>query len=406
MGTDTAASTSVMSICPMSSSRWRAVRGGAQPLEAREQLGAAGLGGERRDQVRVEPAGAPPAQHPVEVPAALAGHGGAHHPGAVEDQALHPLGVRGGEHGAERAALGGPQDRGPLDAGGVHHGAQVVGPGLERQRLLGADAVGEAHPPLVEQGDPGEATQVLEEPSDRGVLPLDLDVGGEAGDQHDVGALAEGLVGDRRAVGLGVAGLGDPGGVGERGRRRRLLALDDDGGDEAVAPSVPRADHRLALPVVAHRLPRLLDAGGERGLRHEAAAPRGIEELGLGHHPVAVLDEVDQHAEHLRLERDLVVPVDELEGAGVERQRPEPVAHGRNATDRLGPGRGGGGRPGGACHLRGEHVEGAHITSTLTGTPLVSTSNTTDRATDCSTRPRRTSAGASPSISNAIEMRS
>ncbi|HLT16216.1 MAG TPA: hypothetical protein VK007_05895, partial [Acidimicrobiales bacterium] len=42
--------------------------GGAQPLEAREQLGAAGLGGERRDQVRVEPAGAPPAQHPVEVP--------------------------------------------------------------------------------------------------------------------------------------------------------------------------------------------------------------------------------------------------------------------------------------------------------------------------------------------------
>lgn len=132
----------------------------------------------------------------------------------------------------------------------------------------------------------------------------------------------------------------------------------------------------------------------------------GVAQAERAAHRSAGTVEGGEDPEHLRLERDLVVPVDELEGAGVERQRPEPVAHGRNAADRLGPRRGRGGRPGGAGHLLGEHVEGAHITSTLTGTPLVSTSNTADRATDCSTRPRGTSAGASPSTSNAIEMRS
>ncbi len=65
---------------------------------------------------------------------------------------------------------------------------------------------------------------------------------------------------------------------------------------------------------------------------------------------------------------------------------PDPIAGGRPLASRRGP----------AAGDRGQ----AAFTATSTGTPLVSTSNTAERARDCSTISRSLSAGASPLMSN------
>ena len=52
-----------------------------------------------------------------------------------------------------------------------------------------------------------------------------------------------------------------------------------DGRQEAVAPTVDRADQPLALPVVAHGAPSRLDPTGEGGLAHEAVSPDAVEQL-------------------------------------------------------------------------------------------------------------------------------
>ena len=81
--------------------------------------------------------------------------------GAVEDERRDPLGIAGGEEHAERAALGDPEDRGPLAPGRVHHRAQIVHPHLEARRA--GDAIGEAAAPLVKDDQAGEAAESVEE---------------------------------------------------------------------------------------------------------------------------------------------------------------------------------------------------------------------------------------------------
>ena len=61
---------------------------------------------------------------------------------------------------------------------------------------------------------------------------------------------------------------------------------------------------RCSLAAVADRLARGIDAAGQRRLRHDAAAPDRRDHVVLADHAVAVLDQIDQQVEHLRLDRD------------------------------------------------------------------------------------------------------
>src|SRR4051812_39905702 len=98
---------------------------------------------------------------------------------AVEDQSKRAVWIRCRVEGCHRRTLRNAQDYGALRAGGVHHGADVVGSLLERGDLL--DAVGEPGAALVEEdqaGERGDAVACIREPR---VLPEQLDVRDRAG---------------------------------------------------------------------------------------------------------------------------------------------------------------------------------------------------------------------------------
>ena len=132
-------------------------------------------------------------------------------------------GIGGGEQHARRAALRDPVQRRALDARGVHDRLHVVHPLLQRRRA--GHRVGEAGAPLVEDHDPGERAEALEQIGNHRHLPVVLDVRDEARDEDQIEvALAEDLVGDVGVAAERVAGarrLGHP-----RFRRagRRLAA--------------------------------------------------------------------------------------------------------------------------------------------------------------------------------------
>jgi len=116
----------------------------------------------------------------------------------------------------------------------------------------------------------GEGPDGLEEP----VPPR----AGHAHHQALVGQLSEherhvrGLRGRRDGLDRGdVEGSGEDAQVPEQ----RLLG----GGDELVPAAVHRLDEPLRLAVVAQGLAHRLDAGGERGLRHEPVAPDAVGQL-------------------------------------------------------------------------------------------------------------------------------
>ena len=117
--------------------------------------------------------------------------------------------TRSGMLAAASMAIGPPSmiansDR-PLGAGGVQHGAHVVDLLLERRRPRAA--VGHARAAAVEEDQPAERGQPVEEAGDGGVLPEGLDRGEGLRDVHEVArAVADHLVGDRHTV----AGLGVP----------------------------------------------------------------------------------------------------------------------------------------------------------------------------------------------------
>ena len=107
-----------------------------------------------------------------------------------------------------------------------------------------------------------------------------------------------------------------------------IVGLLLDRGDEAVPAAVDGLHDALVPPGVADRLAQLLDPGGQCRLRHEAVTPDGLEQLGLGHHPVPVLDQVGQHVEHLRLDVHELVAAAQLVAGGVEHRVAEAVPHG------------------------------------------------------------------------------
>ena len=72
--------------------------------------------------------------------------------------------------------------------------------------------------------------------------------------------------------------------------------------DEPVAVPTYVADEPLLRTVVADGPPDLLDPGGQRGLRDEPIAPHLVEQLLLGHDPLAVRQQVGEHVERSGLE--------------------------------------------------------------------------------------------------------
>ena len=110
------------------------------------------------------------------------------------------------EQDAHRTALGDPEERRPLGAGGVHHRPHVVDPLLQGRHL--GDRVGQSVAALVEEDQARERAEPLQEVSHRRRLPLELEVGGEAEDEDQVDRpIAHDLVGDRGIAGLGIPGL-------------------------------------------------------------------------------------------------------------------------------------------------------------------------------------------------------
>jgi hypothetical protein len=66
---------------------------------------------------------------------------------------------------------------------------------------------------------------------------------------------------------------------------------------------VRRLDDPLLRTVVTDGAARRLDARRQRRLADEPVAPHVVEQLVLRDDPVAVLDEIGEHAEHLWLDR-------------------------------------------------------------------------------------------------------
>ena len=110
----------------------------------------------------------------------------------------------------------------------------------------------------------------------------------------------------------------DGGPVGQRkGLSRRFLGIRPalhgdlrdtpprtDGPDEAQTFARDRADQPLFFAAVADRLARRIDAAGQRRIRHDAAAPDRCDEIVLADDAVAILHEIDQEIEYLRLDRN------------------------------------------------------------------------------------------------------
>ncbi len=74
--------------------------------------------------------------------------------------------------------------------------------------------------------------------------------------------------------------------------------------DETQSLARDRADQFLASAAIAHRLAGGIDSAGQRRIRNDTAAPNRRDEIVLADDAVAVLHEVNQQVEDLRLDRN------------------------------------------------------------------------------------------------------
>ena len=102
-------------------------------------------------------------------------------------------------------------------------------------------------------------------------------------------------------------------------RRRGLgVAWSVDGADEANPLAWNGADEPLFLAVVADRVPRGVDAAVERRIGDGPAAPYQLDEIVPADDVVAVLQQVDQQVEDLRLCRNQFAITAQLAKIGIE----------------------------------------------------------------------------------------
>ena len=72
--------------------------------------------------------------------------------------------------------------------------------------------------------------------------------------------------------------------------------------DKTDAFTRDRAHKPLLLAAIANGLAHRINAAVERGIRDDATAPDGRDEIVLAHHAIAVFDQIDQQVEYLRLD--------------------------------------------------------------------------------------------------------
>jgi hypothetical protein len=115
-----------------------------------------------------------------------------------------------------------------------------------------------------------------------------------------------------------------------RGGRRLAVArlLGPDVVDESEALARIGPDHGLPVAVVAHRLAGGIDAARQRRLRDDPPVPDRCDQVVLGHHPVAVLHEIEQQVENLRLDRDRLGAAPQLSSGLVEAELAKRKPHG------------------------------------------------------------------------------
>jgi len=138
---------------------------------------------------------------------------GAIPPLAPESNAGEPLdavGVRCREDNRQSPSLGRAEHGCTVDSRGIHDDPEVVGALLEGRSSLDRQPIGEPGAALVEHHDAGETAETAQGLGDAGLLPHELDVGGEPCDEHERGTVAEHLVCDRQPVVVRVARARDP----------------------------------------------------------------------------------------------------------------------------------------------------------------------------------------------------
>ena len=187
--------------------------------------------------------------------------------------------------------------------------------------------IGQAATALVVAHEGVVASQADEPVPPHRALPVVVEMGDPVCGAHQRRARPDRCVGQPGAI-CGAAETDLLAKVGRHWKRRPLCCCGLlDGCDEAIATTVHRLHDPLIPSVVAEGLAQLLDACGQRRLRHELMTPDGIEQLGLGHHRVAVLHEVGQHVEHLWLDVHQLTPMHQLVTSRVENAVGELVAH-------------------------------------------------------------------------------
>jgi hypothetical protein len=136
--------------------------------------------------------------------------GPAHHAcvGPPEHEVRRAVRIRGGEQHRQRAPLREPEQRGPLEAHGIHYRTDVVHPLLHRRQLSIGHPVGEPSPPLVEVHDAREPVQRRLKTRNPRILSGRLDVADPAAHEHQVDWTGgTDLIGDVHPAALRIANL-------------------------------------------------------------------------------------------------------------------------------------------------------------------------------------------------------
>ena len=107
--------------------------------------------------------------------------------------------------------------------------------------------------------------------------------------------------------------------------RRRLRGVHV--ADEAQSFARHRADELLFIAAVAHRLARGVDAAGQCRIRNDPVSPDRGDEIVLADDTLAVLHQVDQQVEHLRLDGNSVATAAELAPIGIKRMAGKKELH-------------------------------------------------------------------------------
>jgi hypothetical protein len=74
------------------------------------------------------------------------------------------------------------------------------------------------------------------------------------------------------------------------------------GADEAVAGALQRLDERLGVVGIANGAAHFHNAARDHRLGDEFGVPHLLQQLVAADHPIAVLNQISQHAEHARFE--------------------------------------------------------------------------------------------------------